>query len=339
MSVQASFRLADLIASRKIAVLASPPEGKILLSLARVLPTMPKFLIDDVMAQYCTIPEDPRPATEAFPCTRPPFDALWIEAAAPPHVLGTPWHKFWGSSLHPKLFGVDVMTHPYAEADPAFQKLWPGARWISYSAVWLFDGVRDALVCGGGYAHGLTAEGRLDTIIGTEDTYHYRPPGAIGVRRTSTGEVMQDESAMHYLGSRMALFIEATFYAYSFLACSNVKAVEAPALPPAMRKAFARRRGREPLTQYKVLRVVPQGRKSTHRGEAQGLMPLHLVRGHFKDYRNSVGLGRGRAKGLYWWQPFARGDSAHGTIEKDYQLAERPPVGPDQLPGAYDAAQ
>ncbi len=46
---------------------------------------------------------------------------------------------------------------------------------------------------------------------------------------------------------------------------------------------------------------------------------MHIVRGHFKDYRNGGGLF-GKLKGLYWWDMHVAGDISNGQIVKDYSI-------------------
>jgi len=48
---------------------------------------------------------------------------------------------------------------------------------------------------------------------------------------------------------------------------------------------------------------------------------LHICRGHFKDYRLSVGgLGKHHLKGMWWWAPQVRGTAERGRVEKDYDV-------------------
>lgn len=57
------------------------------------------------------------------------------------------------------------------------------------------------------------------------------------------------------------------------------------------------------------------GGKGGHRATA-----LHRVRGHFKTFTADKPL-LGKHTGMFWWGWQVRGDSDHGTIVSDYQLA------------------
>lgn len=94
---------------------------------------------------------------------------------------------------------------------------------------------------------------------------------------------------------------------------SNVKTV----LISPSEKLNARRlaRGRKPLYSFHTLVCNVGGEaKEILRGEAgggaEGMVRVHLVRGHIKRRRT----------GLFWWQPHARGNPRLGVVMKDYAL-------------------
>lgn len=94
--------------------------------------------------------------------------------------------------------------------------------------------------------------------------------------------------------------------------CKNVEVTTGPSV--AMRK-----RGRGGIREY-TLKIQGSKRVHTRPGEpaAESEIAYHIVRGHFKDFRES-GLF-GKHHGVYWWDMFTRGDKANGEIRKDYEL-------------------
>lgn len=75
--------------------------------------------------------------------------------------------------------------------------------------------------------------------------------------------------------------------------------------------------GKPPLLTHKLL-SLKLTRVRTAALRAQGLsdsaIRAHLVRGHFKIRRT----------GVFWWNPFIRGDARRGLVTKDYRVREAP---------------
>lgn len=79
-----------------------------------------------------------------------------------------------------------------------------------------------------------------------------------------------------------------------------------------------------PLTTYKVLKVTPMRKwrpdaPARDMGEAHLPKSLHIMRGHFKDYRNGAGLF-GKYRDIFWWDSHVRGDESRGVTVKDYEV-------------------
>jgi hypothetical protein len=113
--------------------------------------------------------------------------------------------------------------------------------------------------------------------------------------------------------------------ALSFCHCKNLKPRE-ETISPALQKA-RKRRGRFPVSRYYTLDIGPM-KKVIEQAKRDGNITdlrsaLHMVRGHFKTYTEDAPLF-GSQTGTYWWGMHARGDAAHGTIKKDYEV--RPPA-------------
>ena len=104
------------------------------------------------------------------------------------------------------------------------------------------------------------------------------------------------------------------------LSCKNVSLT--PVEPPEKLNKKRIKNGKQPLYRYHVLTVdLDKGRKQSGvgRGANLGTMPVHLCRGHFKEYTTEKPLF-GRVTGRFWWQPYARGKAENGVVMKDYEI-------------------
>lgn len=110
--------------------------------------------------------------------------------------------------------------------------------------------------------------------------------------------------------------------ALTFMNCKNVEVVDNR--PSRQMRRQAERNGQPKPPTYKTLVIHPfhKIRKSAQ-APGGGLLPgvsLHICRGHFKDFREGPGLGRGHAHGLWWWSPQVRGTPELGRVVKDYSV-------------------
>lgn len=108
-------------------------------------------------------------------------------------------------------------------------------------------------------------------------------------------------------------------FATSLMHAKNVYLVDSP-LPPAVAKR--RRREGKPAITFKTLTIESMRKQAaamTDGGNVGAKRAMHIVRGHFKDYRNSGGLF-GKHKGLYWWDMRVAGDEHAGKVIKDYRI-------------------
>jgi hypothetical protein len=95
--------------------------------------------------------------------------------------------------------------------------------------------------------------------------------------------------------------------ATSFCHCKNV-AVKTERIPDKVVAKLVRQHGWSP-TEIHELQIDPM-RKALHEaGGADLKRALHIMRGHFKDYREGRGLF-GKVHGVFWW-PFQLKDSSH----------------------------
>lgn len=90
-------------------------------------------------------------------------------------------------------------------------------------------------------------------------------------------------------------------------------------MPITASAAFGKKRSNY---EYHVLRIAAMDRfvadvaHRRHEGKR-----VHLVRGHYKDFRHGSGVGGNpSARGIYWTPAHVRGDKSKGMVSKDYRL-------------------
>ena len=108
--------------------------------------------------------------------------------------------------------------------------------------------------------------------------------------------------------------------ALTFLNCKNVTTTNQT--PPVGVNERHQRKHKLPLKTFKTLKIEPLVQAIRRSGQGAGTAignPLHVCRGHFKDYRDR-GLF-GKQKGIYWWGNQVRGSVEHGIVFKDYEVA------------------
>jgi hypothetical protein len=113
--------------------------------------------------------------------------------------------------------------------------------------------------------------------------------------------------------------IHPALMALTFLNCKNVASCERD--PDAGESEAHRRKHGRPLVKFKTLHIDPMTRlirEASRQPGGGGGSPLHICRGHFKDYRER-GLF-GRHKGIYWWDHYVRGSIERGVVFKDYDV-------------------
>lgn len=140
-----------------------------------------------------------------------------------------------------------------------------------------------------------------------------------------TGQVVEEFAGVVASGVADAGHIPGVLFpflfAFSLLHCRNVR-VEEAATPRKVAQA-RRRRGLQPVRFHTL--VVDPLRQTVERepaGSGSGAKrALHIVRGHFADYREK-GLF-GRYHGIYWREMHVRGDAKAGAVFKDYRVGPK----------------
>lgn len=131
--------------------------------------------------------------------------------------------------------------------------------------------------------------------------------------RSFTGEELS------YIGHWMVTAGSACLATLNFMNCRNVEIVDHP--PSRQQRRHSERSG-DPLPQtYKTLVIRPFERRNIQQGDLRyGQASVHIVRGHFKDFRQGQGLGRAHVHGIWWWAAQVRGSQEHGIVEKEYEV-------------------
>jgi len=178
-----------------------------------------------------------------------------------------------------------------------------------------FKVYRDTVPLPGGYFVFLEKSGRVLPLAENKTAFVY-------VRSLEDQKVIDDlgiefNKLLNIFGNHVSIAL-ATM---QFMNCKNVEIINNPPTRQQIRQA--QRDRRDAPTSYKTLVIHPMGKKRINvaQGNVTGIeMPLHICRGHFKDYRQGVGLGRLHAKGIWWWSPMVRGKAEHGRVVKDYDV-------------------
>jgi hypothetical protein len=126
--------------------------------------------------------------------------------------------------------------------------------------------------------------------------------------------------ALERLGEELYTGFYSFLLALVFLNCKNVVAHDVT--PPRGKMRSCRNRPVPRPLAYKVLEIRPMQAAiaaAGSDGSAAGRRPLHICRGHLKDYRERGLFGKHR--GIYWWDHYVRGDVGRGVVFKDYNVS------------------
>jgi hypothetical protein len=117
------------------------------------------------------------------------------------------------------------------------------------------------------------------------------------------------------------MLVSACLATINFMNCKNVEIIENP--PSKQVRKKCERKGEPIPVTYKTLVIHPNltRRRAFALGSPlEAKRALHIVRGHFKDYRQGGGLGKGHVKGMWWWSPAVRGTDTERAVVKDYEI-------------------
>lgn len=127
---------------------------------------------------------------------------------------------------------------------------------------------------------------------------------------------MNREQISIRIPSRLYPFLFAT----SLMHAKNVELVDLPGPPPKIAKR--RKREGKPVITFKTLNIHPIRKQYPEREEKESgdKRSFHIVRGHFKDFREKGLFGSDKHKGIYWWDMHTAGDADIGIVAKDYKV-------------------
>ena len=109
------------------------------------------------------------------------------------------------------------------------------------------------------------------------------------------------------------------------LNCKNIVQVEHAHSPKSSLNKKRIRNKKCPTLTYKTLHLQLPSSKEKNLSEKklnEGIVKLHLCRGHFKEYTKEKPLF-GKHTGLYWWDFHLRGQSKDGVVIKDYEITTK----------------
>lgn len=266
-----------------------------------------------------------------FPAVIPPFPVTWMEYKIPKWISGI----FEVEDTFAKV-GSNIDTMGYLiRADPLQSEdgwliTWESwrmlgayfereARRTGWLNEWFFDGWEGSIHPWWKMTAKCTRQGELitDSILYEfvdEDEYYVETEATIEQRRQEP-----DETEHSLYGYEIWGTFHPVLFATSLMHAKNVHLVDSP-LPPAVAKR--RRREGKPAITFKTLTIESmrkQAATAAEGGSTDAKRAMHIVRGHFKDYRNSGGLF-GKHKGLYWWDMHVAGDEQAGKVIKDYRI-------------------
>ena len=278
------------------------------------------FSIDNVAEYYFAnhVQAGGGDGPESFPNLAQPYPRVFFEYRLQPHMYDALFDEAdRGEERQLTHVGALVITgSPSLISGPDWEQRYgpdgvqqSQCQWLQFVSLFSSNAL-DRDVCRISYKAvlALAADGTLLT----------QPHMSLWHLRSDIPNVIPDEICMAI--ARLGLLVNPVFLAASLLHCKNTNTADHRP-PPKLNKAYRRRHGR-PLVSYKTLTVTPLMTRSKGVGASAGTgesKPLHLCRGHFKDYRNSAGLF-GKHQGLFWWDMHARGALEQGAVVKDYAI-------------------
>lgn len=140
-----------------------------------------------------------------------------------------------------------------------------------------------------------------------------------------TGRITEVDSDLYmkkrYLNEayRFRSVLYTALMALNLINARNIELVDAPPPDPDLDRKYQKHFG-APMTRYKVLRIKPTRKQYDSEGDesaAKRDLPLHLVRGHFRD---SGDHPIPQFAGVRWIRAHVKGDEKHGVVVKDYKV-------------------
>ena len=281
-------------------------------------------IVADNVGEYRAFHETDQPDTWLeFPGVMPPLKHFFVETRRPEKYPD--WYPLaWGVEFQVADAQTGVPLPLLSEKGEKIGMYASQSKWILKA--FLFTEYRKGNIhlslsgCGSVRADG--------TLVKNWQWFNYPHPDQderLAIKASTVKPYSSDgDAAVQQELAYYHLLLCIPFMAIAFMNCKNVVLVDSPPAPK-LSRAHQKRHG-VPLITYKTLRVKPvtlshylKEAESVDKAVGGQALPLHITRGHFKDYRDGKGLF-GKYQGLFWWDQHVRGDPDNGVVLKDYRV-------------------
>jgi|GEM_PF-4128093 len=255
-----------------------------------------------------------RPETGIFPA----WPVMWFEVRVPPNPTDV-------ESRGPKFL---EQLRRYG-ADKNYRVLW---GYLVEAHVLTSEGTIADLV--GGYAFSCWTVswfvGEKKATLGSvfefacdKDGTYYRLPGVGQDQYAAYGVNPGGKIEPVTAGNDTAYDVCLILKLLSFLQAKNIRTRAVPFPQPGNHRIHGGIK--RPVYRYHELVVVKPGesvtgQSSDRKDQSQGIMPVHLVRGHLREYKERPLFGK--YFGTFYIPSHIRGDKERGVVEKTYALKE-----------------
>lgn len=255
---------------------------------------LPVFVFDNVHDYLVGLGDQTEPVN--FHCVRPPFPSMWVEWKGEHKQGRNPYY----------LVGVRLLDDD-ASVVPALTSISDVPKDADRAML------TDIYISSSSYtspvAHAI---------------YYYQNSGfPVGRSRARASKFWENPHAAENVVSTIGSIVEGCMLlGLSFLNAKNTELIDNP--PPAKLSKRHQKKYGVPLVTYKTLKVNPirKVNANDHDDASDGdSIPksLHIVRGHFADYRNGPGLF-GKINDIVWKEAHVRGSAKAGVVVKDYDV-------------------
>lgn len=226
----------------------------------------------------------------SLPSIVPPHEHMFIEFDV--DGLGIGWHIH---RFEPQIGGLELVVREAVDA-----------RW--FVGAYLYSPVYPhSAICN--VALALNEAGAVIPVNGG-DPYRIKP-----ITETAQQHWHRDD----YKASAVAS-VNVALWAIAFMHTKGAE-IEDHEPAPAQQKRHMKRY-KAPMCSYKTIKVMGFGREPKDAQGGQHSAPrLHIVRGHWADYRFGAGMfGRPELTGIYWVREHQRGRAERGATKVDYEV-------------------
>lgn len=265
--------------------------------------------------------EKTRPLLETTPA-RPPYEETWIEWRQRSPMTGVAMKT-----------GFALTTLGYADfrryTDQPNIRRRIGAEIADSVRDWKNAGAVDVLtgLCFGDHKRNAALIAQIYVPLDEDGRVLFRETGNIVGFSVMEERLAQAYAVVGMAAERDEDAANMCWHAAYMLALMHVRnVVTVDHIPDAAIQRARIRRKKPPLVTYKTLHFVTPGEAARVRaGERlppQGLLPIHLVRGHFSHFADEDGRRLfGKYHGTFWRPAHIRGSREAGIVIKDYEMA------------------